>query len=168
MSHQLDEKAIFDVARRIESEESRQQYLRHVCGDDHALLERLVALMHVHDQPGSFLESPLVDAAATIEQSGSVEQVGTMIGPYQLLEQIGEGGMGVVYLATQQEPVRRQVALKVIKPGMDSKQVVSRFEADRQALALMDHPSIARVFDAGATESGRPYFVMELVKRVST
>ncbi len=94
------------------------------------------------------------------------EGTGTLIGPYKLREQIGEGGMGVVYLAEQEKPVRRRVALKIIKPGMDTEQVVARFEAERQALALMDHPSIARVFDAGATDAGRPYFVMELVKGV--
>ena len=89
-----------------------------------------------------------------------------MIGPYKLLEQIGEGGFGVVFLAEQTEPVRRKVALKVLKPGMDTRQVVARFEAERQALAIMDHPNIAKVFDGGATPSGRPYFVMELVKGV--
>ena len=94
------------------------------------------------------------------------EGPGTRIGPYKLREKIGEGGMGVVYLAEQEKPVRRRVALKIIKPGMDTEQVVARFEAERQALAIMDHPSIARVFDAGATETGRPYFVMELVKGV--
>jgi hypothetical protein len=94
------------------------------------------------------------------------EGPGTLIGPYKLREQIGEGGMGVVYLAEQEQPVRRRVALKIIKPGMDTEQVVARFEAERQALALMNHPSIAKVLDAGATETGRPYFVMELVKGV--
>jgi serine/threonine protein kinase len=92
------------------------------------------------------------------------ERPGTKIGPYKLLQEIGEGGFGVVYMAEQVEPVRRKVALKIIKPGMDTKQVVARFEAERQALALMDHPNIAKVLDAGSTESGRPYFVMELVK----
>ena len=94
------------------------------------------------------------------------EGPGTRIGPYKLLEQIGEGGMGVVYMAEQEAPVRRRVALKIIKPGMDSRQVIARFEAERQALALMDHQNIARVFDAGATETGRPFFVMELVHGV--
>src|SRR5262249_44451930 len=96
----------------------------------------------------------------------SLEQSGTVIGPYKLLEQIGEGGFGVVYLTEQQAPVRRKVALKILKPGMDTRQVVARFEAERQALAIMDHPNIARVFDGGATPSGRPYFVMELVQGV--
>jgi serine/threonine protein kinase len=94
------------------------------------------------------------------------EEPGTVIGPYKLLQQIGEGGMGIVYMAEQQKPVRRRVALKIIKPGMDSKQVIARFEAERQALALMDHPNIARVLDAGCTESGRPYFAMELVQGI--
>ena len=89
-----------------------------------------------------------------------------MIGPYKLLEQIGEGGFGIVFMAEQVRPVRRRVALKIIKPGMDTRQVIARFEAERQALALMDHPNIARVFDAGATDAGRPYFVMELVRGV--
>ena len=95
-----------------------------------------------------------------------MEGPGTVIGPYKLLEQIGEGGMGVVYMAEQTQPVRRKVALKIIKPGMDTQQVIARFEAERQALAMMDHPNIAKVLDAGATESGRPYFVMELVRGV--
>src|SRR5206468_2121258 len=88
------------------------------------------------------------------------------IGRYRLLEKIGEGGFGVVYMAEQQEPVQRKVALKIIKPGMDTREVIARFEAERQAIALMDHPNIARVFDAGATEAGRPYFVMELVRGI--
>src|SRR5262249_48132422 len=94
------------------------------------------------------------------------ERPGTVIGPYKLLEEIGEGGFGVVYLAEQTEPIRRKVALKILKPGMDTRQVVARFEAERQALAIMDHPNIAKVFDGGATSSGRPYFVMELVRGV--
>ena len=91
------------------------------------------------------------------------EGPGTTIGRYKLLEEIAEGGMGVVYMAEQREPVRRKVALKIIKPGMDTREVIARFEAERQALAMMDHPNIAKVFDAGETESGRSYFVMELV-----
>ena len=102
----------------------------------------------------------------TVFQSGVQEGPGSVIGPYKLLEQIGEGGFGVVYMAEQQQPVRRKVALKVIKPGMDTRQVIARFEAERQALALMDHANIAKVLDAGATDSGRPYFVMELVHGV--
>ena len=111
-------------------------------------------------------------AIAMIEESRPVdpriagEATGATIGRYKLLERIGEGGFGVVYVAEQQHPVRRKVALKVVKPGMDSRQVLARFEAERQALAIMDHPHIAKVFDGGMTESGRPYFVMELVKGV--
>jgi len=121
-----------------------------------------------HFQAGSFLERPAVpmdpDGISGLETAGSADGPGTVIGPYKLLELIGEGGMGVVYLAEQTQPMRRKVALKIIKPGMDTKQVIARFEAERQALALMDHPNIARVLDAGTTASGRPYFVMELVK----
>src|SRR5262249_19849238 len=112
---------------------------------------------------GQFLESPAPDLVATLDEPVS-ERPGAVIGPYQLLEQIGEGGMGLVFVAEQQEPVRRKVALKVIKPGMDTREVIARFEAERQALALMDHPHIARVHDGGETASGRPYFVMELVQ----
>src|SRR4030095_13675626 len=114
---------------------------------------------------GSFLEVPAPEICPTVNHPPT-ESAGTQIGPYKLLQQIGEGGFGVVFLAAQTEPVRRKVALKVLKPGMDTRQVVARFEAERQALALMDHPNIARVFDGGATPSGRPYFVMELVKGV--
>ncbi|MGH7140176.1 MAG: serine/threonine-protein kinase, partial [Pirellulales bacterium] len=125
------------------------------------------ALLAAGDQAGSFLESPAVAPAlvATVERP-IAERPGTMIGPYKLLEQIGEGGFGVVFMAEQTQPVRRKVALKVLKPGMDTRQVVARFEAERQALAIMDHPNIAKVHDGGATPSGRPYFVMELVKGV--
>jgi serine/threonine protein kinase len=107
-------------------------------------------------------ESP----AATVIGERTAEQVGAVIGPYKLMEQIGEGGFGLVFVAEQQKPVKRRVAIKVIKPGMDSRDVIARFEAERQALALMDHPNIARVLDAGTTDSGRPYFVMELVHGV--
>ena len=112
------------------------------------------------------MEQPAVMGQITTSSQPTTEKPGTMIGSYKLIEEIGEGGMGNVFMALQKEPVRRKVALKVIKPGMDSKQVVSRFEAERQALAMMDHPSIARVFDGGSTESGRPYFVMELVRGI--
>ena len=105
---------------------------------------------------GAIADAPTIDQPIT-------EKPGTQIGPYKLLQQIGEGGMGVVYMAEQNEPVKRRVALKIIKPGMDTRQVIARFEAERQALAMMDHPNIAKVLDAGTTDSGRPYFVMELV-----
>src|SRR5262249_41265982 len=109
---------------------------------------------------------PAAAPTITVNSRPLAEGPGTVIGPYKLLEQIGEGGMGVVYMAEQTKPVRRKVALKIIKPGMDTRQGIARFEAERQALGLMDHPNIARVLDAGATESGRPYFVMELVKGI--
>ena len=136
----------------------REAYLDGACGDDGELRERVELLLAAHDDSAGFLDSPAVSRT----QAGP----GSLIGPYKLLQEIGEGGMGVVYMAEQETPVRRKVALKVIKLGMDTKQVIARFEAERQALALMDHGNIARVFDAGATEAGRPYFVMELVRGV--
>jgi WD40 repeat protein/tRNA A-37 threonylcarbamoyl transferase component Bud32 len=125
------------------------------------------ALLRADARAGSFLESPPAGAGVTIGQPARIDGPGTAIGRYELLELIGEGGMGLVYLAEQKEPVKRRVALKIIKPGMDSKQVIARFEAERQALAVLDHPNIAHVFDAGCTETGRPYFVMEHVKGMS-
>src|SRR5947207_2659933 len=116
---------------------------------------------------GSFLEQPVRSPLVTLDEPPVSEGPGTVIGPYKLLQQIGEGGMGTVFMAEQTRPVRRKVALKVIKPGMDSRLVVARFEAERQALALMDHVNIARVLDAGTTEAGLPYFVMELVHGIS-
>jgi serine/threonine-protein kinase len=124
------------------------------------------ALLRAYQQPNSLLDCPAPALAGTVEESQVGEGAGTVIGPYKLLEQIREGGFGDVFMAEQLEPVRRKVALKVLKPGMDSRYVVARFEAERQALALMDHPNIAHVFDGGATAGGRPYFVMELVKGV--
>ena len=142
------------------------------CGGEAALRRQVEALLKVHDEPDSLLDSPRIDVGisapqncATIDQPPS-ERPGTQIGPYKLLQQIGEGGMGVVYMAEQTEPVKRRVALKIIKPGMDTRQVIARFEAERQALAMMDHQNIAKVFEAGTTDSGRPYFVMELVKGI--
>src|SRR5262245_46337948 len=135
-------------------------FLEHVCTDQPELRQRVERLLRSHRHEDSFL-SPPVTTDETL-----AEKTGTVIGPYKLIEQIGEGGMGTVWMAQQQEPVKRLVALKLIKAGMDSKQVLARFEAERQALALMDHPSIARVLDGGTTATGRPYFVMELVKGV--
>jgi serine/threonine protein kinase/tetratricopeptide (TPR) repeat protein len=160
----MTERELFEAALEL-SPEHRAAYLDDICGGDAALRQRLQALLRKHDRAGSFLENAAVPALATIEEPVR-EGPGTVIGPYKLMEQIGEGGMGLVFVAEQQQPVRRKVALKVIKPGMDSAQVIARFEAERQALALMDHPHIARVLDAGATALGRPYFVMELVKGV--
>jgi tetratricopeptide (TPR) repeat protein/serine/threonine protein kinase len=143
----------------------RAAYLDAVCGPDAELRAQVDALLRSHEDAGSLLEQPLFRPGPTIDQS-TAERPGTVVGPYKLIEQIGEGGMGTVYMAQQTEPVKRLVALKLINPGMDSKQVLARFEAERQALALMDHPNIAKVFDAGTTETGRPFFVMELVKGV--
>jgi serine/threonine-protein kinase len=140
-------------------------YLAEVCDGDEVLRRRVANLLEAHLEAGSFLSPDAPLPTATVDEP-TCERAGTVIGPYRLVEQIGEGGMGLVFVAEQQHPVRRKVALKVIKPGMDSRQVVARFEAERQALALMDHPNIAKVHDGGETDSGRPYFVMELVKGV--
>ncbi len=151
----------------------RTAFLDAACGGDNALRQRVDELLAEQEQVGSFLETPaaatslstirLTDTALTVSVT---EKPGDRIGRYKLLEKIGEGGCGVVYMAEQEEPVRRRVALKVIKLGMDTKSVIARFEAERQALAMMDHPNIAKVLDAGATETGRPYFVMELVRGI--
>jgi WD40 repeat protein/serine/threonine protein kinase len=156
---------IFLRALESHSADERRSYLDEVCGGDAELRVQVEALLEASARAGSFLESPPGHTAATTDEPAT-ERLGTMIGPYKLLQQIGEGGMGTVFMAEQTEPVRRKVALKVIKPGMDSRQVVARFEAERQALALMDHANIARVLDGGTTEQGRPYFVMELVHGV--
>ena len=156
---------IFSAAIELDSAEERARYVEEACAGDTQLKRRLEQLLHAHFEAGSFLDAPAPALDATSPQPNS-EPLGTVIGPYKLLEQIGEGGMGVVYMADQQVPVRRRVALKIIKPGMDTRQVIARFEAERQALALMDHSNIARVLDAGTTDSGRPYFVMELVRGV--
>jgi serine/threonine protein kinase/WD40 repeat protein/Flp pilus assembly protein TadD len=150
-------------------------YIREACGGDGELEQQVAELLRVHCEAGSFLDRPAAAVTPTevfTPEPGDAaslplrEGPGTVIGPYKLLQQIGEGGMGTVFMAEQTHPVRRKVALKVIKAGMDSRQVISRFEAERQALAVMDHVSIARVFDGGTTDAGRPYFVMELVHGV--
>src|SRR5262249_20754711 len=133
---------------------------------DQTLRRRVEVLLQAHEQPNSFLDDPVPGLDATVDEPAVTEKPGTVIGPYKLMEQIGEGGFGRGFVAEQQHPVRRKVALKIIKPGMDTRDVIARFEAERQALALMDHPHIARVFDAGTTPSGRPFFVMELVKGI--
>jgi WD40 repeat protein/serine/threonine protein kinase len=162
-----DEEAIFCAALKLKSQAERDAYIKAACGDDIHLLSRIEALLKAHQAQDSFLEAPDVEPDVTLDASPSIEGPGTRIGRYELLQLIGEGGMGLVYLADQKEPVRRRVALKIIKPGMDSKQVVARFEAERQVLALLDHPNIAHVLDAGTTGTGRPYFVMEYVKGLS-
>jgi serine/threonine protein kinase len=159
--------SIFADALAYSSAESRTAHLDRVCGANARLRSQVEELLNAHDEAGDFLkgrDSPVDFASATDEPK--LESAGAIIGPYKLLEQIGEGGMGVVYMAEQQTPVLRRVALKIIKPGMDTRKVIARFEAERQALALMDHPHIAKVLDAGTTEGCRPYFVMELVKGI--
>jgi serine/threonine protein kinase len=168
----MNEETIFHLARE-KPPEQRAAFLDEACGGDPALHQRLEILLAADEHPGSFLQLPLQyngngeldrNVGRSVFQLGVQQAPGTSIGPYKLVEKIGEGGMGVVFLAEQTEPLRRKVALKVIKPGMDTRQVIARFEAERQTLAVMDHPNIARVLDAGCTGSGRPYFVMELVK----
>ncbi len=157
---------IFTEALRLPLE-ARADYIDRACAGDEILRAKVQALLGANDRAGRFMEElPSVFADERVQQAGAIEKPGDWIGRYHLLQQIGEGGWGIVFLAEQKEPVRRRVALKVIKPGMDSKSVIARFEAERQALALMDHPHIAKVFDAGTTDSGRPYFVMELVRGV--
>ena len=163
----MNEEAIFVEAIEKKTPQARVAYLDRVCGKDEKLRARVEALLESHDAPDSLLDDRPPGLDKTIDEPQITEGPGSMIGPYKILQQIGEGGFGVVYMAEQMKPVRRKVALKVVKPGMDTKEVIARFEAERQALALMDHPNIARVLDAGATESGRPYFVMELVKGIS-
>jgi eukaryotic-like serine/threonine-protein kinase len=158
--------AVFTEALRLPPEE-RDRYLSEACKGDGAFRRRVEVLLQAYEQAGDFLGKPAADRPARAAQAlAAGEKPGDRIGHYKLLQQIGEGGCGVVYMAQQEAPIRRRVALKIIKPGMDTKNVIARFEAERQALALMDHQSICHVFDAGATESGRPYFVMELVKGV--
>ena len=140
----------------------RSQYLVRACGSDEALRKRVEELLKVQDRVVDFMEKPNAESGFSI--AAAPEEKGGRVGRYRLIEKIGEGGCGVVYRAEQDESVRREVALKIIKPGMDTKKVIARFEAERQALAMMDHPGIAKVFDAGQTDSGRPFFVMELIR----
>jgi serine/threonine protein kinase len=170
----MTEESLFHEALARPPQE-RAAFVEAACASQPELRAAVEALLAAHEQPGSLLDSPALQGATSDAAPGgsggqtglpASEGPGSRIGPYKLLQQIGEGGMGVVYLAEQEQPVRRRVALKIIKPGMDSRQVIARFEAERQALALMDHQNIARVLDAGTTDSGRPYFVMELVKGV--
>jgi serine/threonine protein kinase/TolB-like protein/Flp pilus assembly protein TadD len=148
--------------------EARAAYLEGACGADEALQAEIRSLLAAHDEAGEFMSAPTSPLGqADVTKAGPLtEGPGTVIGRYKILQAIGEGGFGAVYMAQQTEPVKRKVALKIIKLGMDTKQVIGRFEAERQALALMDHPNIAKVLDAGATGTGRPYFVMELVRGV--
>jgi serine/threonine protein kinase len=160
----MNERDLFIAALQITPAE-RSTWLDRECASDAALRQRIDALLKAFDKAGSLLENPAAVLGPTLDEP-ITEHPGTVIGPYKLLEQIGEGGFGVVFMAEQTQPVRRKVALKVLKPGMDTRQVIARFEAERQALAIMDHANIAKVFDGGGTPSGRPFFVMELVKGV--
>jgi len=166
-------KELFLAALEV-APEDRAAWLQRECAADTGLREHLCLMLTAHDAPQSLLDRPAqarpianlldLDSVGPTIDPPTADRPGTVIGPYKLLQIIGEGGMGVVYVAEQSEPVKRRVALKIIKPGMDTRQVIARFEAERQALSLMDHPNIAKVLDAGTTESGRPFFVMELVK----
>jgi serine/threonine protein kinase len=158
-----DEAAIFNAARQIQTPEARRLYLQEACGEDRDLQRRVEALLRAHEEEDTFLNSPTQEFRAILDTSAD-EGPDTFIGPYRLIHRIGEGGMGTVFLAEQTQPVQRRVAVKIIRPGMDSRQVIARFEAERQALALMDHPHIAKILEAGTTPAGRPYFVMELIR----
>jgi eukaryotic-like serine/threonine-protein kinase len=153
-------RALFTTALALGTPDERARYLDEACQGKPELRQRVEALLRAHDQADGFLE------ANSPEPDVLPEGPGTVIGRYKLLEEIGEGAFGRVFMAEQTEPVRRKVALKIIKAGMDTREVVARFGVERQALALMDHPNIAKVLDAGATETGRPFFVMELVRGV--
>src|SRR6266699_317850 len=162
------EEAIFDAVLALAAEQ-RAAYLNQACGEDTQLRRRIELLLRSHDHAGEFLDPALragTNRTLVVNPTAPSEKPGDVIGHYKIREKLGEGGCGVVYVAEQTEPVRRRVALKVIKLGMDTRSVIARFEAERQALAMMDHPNIARVLDAGATETGRPYFVMELVRGI--
>ncbi len=163
----LDLKAIFAQAFELDSPADRERYLARACRDDAGLRDEVESLLMAFAGAGAGNASEShVFSTMTPEERQAAEGPSAVIGAYTLLEQIGEGGMGIVYMAEQTHPLQRKVALKIIKPGMGSRQAIARFEAERQALALMDHPSIARVFDAGSTAAGHPYFVMELVKGI--
>jgi serine/threonine protein kinase len=168
----MTDESIFAAALAIADPGQRVAFLDQACADQPALRRQVEELLAAHDRPGQFLDQPPLEAVLTgpflpaASPQVPEDRPDTRIGPYKLLQKIGEGGMGTVWMAEQTEPVKRLVALKIIKPGLDSANVLARFEAERQALALMDHPHIARVFDAGTTSGSRPYFVMELVKGV--
>ena len=171
------ERALFEAAAGIAEPAEREAFLDHTCQGDPELRGRLENLLALQDRAEDFFDVPPVkmpasvtriailegEEGATAQQSAALAVSGACIGRYRLLQRMGEGGHGVVYRAEQLEPVRREVALKVIRLGMDTESVIARFELERQALAMMDHPNIARVLDAGTTSTGRPFFVMELV-----
>ena len=159
-AHATKVEAIFSAALGLPDAE-RAAFLEKECAGDAALLAEVRAWLAAHAESGDFMEG-----APHFPKGHAGEKAGDRIGPYTLIERIGEGGFGTVWRAAQEQPVRRQVALKIIKLGMDTREVIARFEQEREALALMEHPGIARVLDAGATEKGRPFFVMELVRGV--
>jgi serine/threonine protein kinase len=172
-----NEETLFEAARNLASATARRAFLDQACADAPDLRAKIEALLESGNESESFfkdaarfdltpIDNPVESGDDRDREFHLTEGLGTRIGHYKLLQKIGEGGGGIIYMAEQQEPVRRRVALKIIKLGMDTKSVIARFEAERQALAMMDHQNIARVFDAGATETGRPYFVMELVRGV--
>ncbi|QDT03996.1 Serine/threonine-protein kinase PknB [Rubripirellula lacrimiformis] len=161
------ERTIFFDALEMDDLNQRDRYLDKVCGDNQDLRDSVDALLAASLQPDHPLDRPPVSVPPTSQVEANGELIGQMVGSYRLMEQIGEGGFGLVFVAQQEHPVRRSVALKIVKPGTGSKEVIARFEAERQAVAMMDHPNIARVFDVGVTTDGRPYFVMELVRGVS-
>jgi serine/threonine protein kinase len=167
----MSEEELFEDARQLRDAAARAAYLDRACSGNVSLRQQIEALLRSDAEAQGFPDQPVLQAGAFGEHSprsefAVAELPGTRIGPYKLMQTLGQGGMGAVYLAEQEEPIQRRVALKIIKAGMDSARVVARFETERQALAMMDHPSIAKVFDAGTTPSGRPYFVMELVKGI--
>jgi WD40 repeat protein len=157
------EREIFLAAAEIDEQYKRQEYVNQVCGDDAVLRQRIADLLAIHQQEQDYRNQIPSESGYQRGVSAAEERAGAILGRYKLLEKIGEGGFARIYMAEQSEPVRRRVALKIIKAGMDTTQVIARFEAERQALALMDHPNIAKIFDGGVTPTGRPFFVMELV-----
>src|SRR5207237_657651 len=177
-THPVNESQVFTDALKRATPAERAAYLNEVCVGNPGLRADVEDLLRAHDSDPCFLEQPAGSLTGSVDvpkgsglpgkpsrEHGGTEQAGVVLaGRYKLIEPIGEGGMGAVWMAQQTEPVKRLVAVKLIKPGMDSQQVLARFEAERQALALMDHPNIAKVHDAGTTPDGRPFFVMELVK----
>jgi serine/threonine protein kinase len=163
----MQEQTIFTEALEKVDLAERAAFLEQACADSPDLRRRVETLLARHEKAGKFLETPAFGVDAIAAETTIEETPGVTIGHYKLVGQIGEGGLGIVFMAEQVRPVRRPVALKIIKPGMDTRQVIARFEAERQTLARMDHPNIAKVFDAGTTENGRPYFVMELVQGIA-
>ena len=163
-----NEKTIFLNALEEASEDSREVYLRSACGDDAKLRASVDSLLAAHVRPAHPLDSPLIRGSteqhSIAQPSSTTSDIGRYIGPYRIMEQIGEGGFGLVFVAQQEQPVKRKVALKIIRPGSGSKEILARFDAERQAVAMMNHPNIAQIFDAGVTDDARPYFVMELVR----